>query len=472
MPNKKNPIKVFLCSAHADEARARELYDFIRKHGVKPWLDEVDLLPGHRWEEEIEKALERSDIIIVCFSKNAMDERGYVQKEIRIALDMALGVPSGNIFIIPARFEDCELPHGLKHYRPVDLFRDGGYSKLMMALRAQAMQLERSTVRLPKPNESNPNMKKVVLDGAVPASTAQLPLEKRVETNPSVALDLPENAIQADQKAVSASTIRQILEKLQETKAPVVVEKQEPQEALKTDIAKNKVPGGDLPENPIASHQNAVPISTAEPSSEKSQETQPPVMAEKKELEEFVPPLPQKKKEPQKPPGKPGLKYIFILIPISILAVGIILACLLAGLTIFAPFFKPTPISTRTLTPAVFLTETPFSTNTPSLNNPTLTPFLTETLTPAGPDTFATEQIPAATASATQFVYDLCFWTQKKEGEKFLNHACQCAAATCTCDVTEDWERTPVPQMGKPPYSNFTRKQVDHWVLEFGGSCQ
>jgi len=116
MAEPKRPLKVFLCHASQDKPRVRELYRYLRKRGIQPWLDAEDLLPGQDWQIEIPKAIASSDAIIICFSKRSVDKAGYVQKEIRFTLDKALEMPEGRIFLIPARMEECEIPQGLQRY--------------------------------------------------------------------------------------------------------------------------------------------------------------------------------------------------------------------------------------------------------------------------------------------------------------------------------------------------------------------
>lgn len=150
MPETKRPLKVFLCHASADKPKVRELYRYLRRRGVKPWLDEVDLVGGQDWQVEIPKALATSDAIIICLTKNSVDKEGYIQKEIRYALDKALELPEGRIFLIPVRYEECEVPFSLRRYQWVDLFDEAGYNRMMRALKFRAAQLERATVELPQ----------------------------------------------------------------------------------------------------------------------------------------------------------------------------------------------------------------------------------------------------------------------------------------------------------------------------------
>ena len=102
---------------------------------MEVWLDKEKLLPGQNWEHEIRKAILKSDIVIICLSKHFNKKRGYRQEEVRIALKKANLLPEGEIFIIPARLENCDLPESLRHLHRVDLFEDDGYKKLIRTLK-------------------------------------------------------------------------------------------------------------------------------------------------------------------------------------------------------------------------------------------------------------------------------------------------------------------------------------------------
>jgi hypothetical protein len=119
----------------------RKLYRYLRERKMDPWLDAEKLLPGQNWQVEIPKALFSSDVIIICLSKNSVDKEGYIQKEIKFALDKALEMPEGRIFLIPARLEECDLPHSLSTYHYVNLFEKDGYKRLLRSLRVRAEQI-------------------------------------------------------------------------------------------------------------------------------------------------------------------------------------------------------------------------------------------------------------------------------------------------------------------------------------------
>jgi len=112
----------------------RSLYKRLLQDGLKPWLDEEDLLPGMSWQEEISRAVRAAGAVVVCLSQKSA-RQGFVQKEIKFALDVAEEKPEGMIYIIPAKLDPkCDVPERLRKWQWVDLFRNDGYSKLVKAI--------------------------------------------------------------------------------------------------------------------------------------------------------------------------------------------------------------------------------------------------------------------------------------------------------------------------------------------------
>jgi hypothetical protein len=132
---------IFLCHASEDKKKVRELYQKLKSSGFKPWFDEENLLPGQDWDLEIKKAVKNSDVVLVCLSKKAISKRGYVQKEINHALDVAEEQPEGYIYIIPVKLAECVVPDRLSKWHWVDLFHPKGYQRLVQSLNQSASRL-------------------------------------------------------------------------------------------------------------------------------------------------------------------------------------------------------------------------------------------------------------------------------------------------------------------------------------------
>lgn len=136
-----HPLKIFISYSSGDRPQVEKLYKFLLAQGADPWFDQEKLLPGQDWNLEIHKGLDEADVILLCLSKKSVSKEGYIQKEMRLALDMALEMPEGRIFLIPARLEQCDLPYRLKSYQWVDLFAENGMERLIKSLNLRASQV-------------------------------------------------------------------------------------------------------------------------------------------------------------------------------------------------------------------------------------------------------------------------------------------------------------------------------------------
>ncbi len=107
---KKSEIQIFLAHASEDKPAVLALHERLKQAGYKPWLDKKDLIPGQNWRDEIPKAIKASQIFLACLSAKSANKQGYIQRELRIALDTLGEMPQGTIFFIPMRLEECEIP--------------------------------------------------------------------------------------------------------------------------------------------------------------------------------------------------------------------------------------------------------------------------------------------------------------------------------------------------------------------------
>lgn len=149
-----NRLLVFLCHTHGDKPAVRDLYHRLAEEpGIAPWLDEENLLPGQEWRREIPKVVRKAHIVLVCLSRKSINRAGYVQTEIRTALDAAPQLPPGSLYIVPARLEKCEVPDELAQYHWVDLFEEPGYERLMRTLRSRADKLGLHTASAPRQDD-------------------------------------------------------------------------------------------------------------------------------------------------------------------------------------------------------------------------------------------------------------------------------------------------------------------------------
>ena len=189
----------FLSYAHEDVAVARTVYDRLCAAGVRVFFDRISLVAVAPWKLVIPKAIRQSKTFIVLLSRASVRKTGYIQDEIREALDYVRSLPPDRIFVIPLRLEPCEPRHpALLQYTWVDLF-DGFEEAIIRLLRvvrpraarvAEAAMLESMTrPRQPPPvdvrEEVQPRQPQT--DGALALALATRPkstiskLEKRLD---------------------------------------------------------------------------------------------------------------------------------------------------------------------------------------------------------------------------------------------------------------------------------------------------
>lgn len=135
-------IRVFLAYADEDRAQVKRLYTELQKAGFEPWMDQEKLVPGQNWPRAIERAIELSDFFLGCFSRRSAVKRGHFQCELRYALDVAARVPLEDVFLVPLRLDNCEVPRQIAtKTQYVDLFPDWqtGVAKLANMMRRQVI---------------------------------------------------------------------------------------------------------------------------------------------------------------------------------------------------------------------------------------------------------------------------------------------------------------------------------------------
>jgi hypothetical protein len=132
--------QVFIAYAKEDQERAARLYRDLEDAGFSPWMDVRKLLAGQNWPRAIETAIDSSDFFVACFSANSVRKKGGFQAEIRYALDCARQVPLDEIFIVPARLNECNVPRTISHeLQYIDLFPDWdvGVERLVTMMRRE-----------------------------------------------------------------------------------------------------------------------------------------------------------------------------------------------------------------------------------------------------------------------------------------------------------------------------------------------
>ena len=153
-------IQLFLAHASEDKAAVLDLYERLKAQGYQPWVDKKNLIPGQNWREEIPKAICNSQLFIACLSSRSVSKEGYVQKELRLALNTCAEKPPGSIYLIPLKLEPCDVPDicleqlsvRLRDLHWVDYWEPDGFDTLVRAIDYQIEQLQGSETNVATPS--------------------------------------------------------------------------------------------------------------------------------------------------------------------------------------------------------------------------------------------------------------------------------------------------------------------------------
>jgi len=125
---------IFVSYASQDRLSARAICERLREVGFAPWIDVVNLVPGEQWERAIEEALREADFFVACLSTNSVAKRGYIQREFKRAMEIWEEKLASDIFVIPLRLDDCNVPQSLRRFQWVDWADGAGLPALVSAV--------------------------------------------------------------------------------------------------------------------------------------------------------------------------------------------------------------------------------------------------------------------------------------------------------------------------------------------------
>ncbi|MGA9349874.1 MAG: TIR domain-containing protein [Anaerolineae bacterium] len=193
-------VQIFLSYAQPDEEKAKNLYQKLSDAGFKPWMDKKDILPGEQWKLAIQKAIQDSDFFLACLSANSVNRRGFIQRETRDALDIWQEKLDSDIYLIPVRLEDCEVPESLRKFQWVNLFEEDGWTRLVKAIQVeneptvQVAVLLESDIQEFTPVEQESFI--FALSGIVNISPDQIRILRVASGSIPATLEMPEEAAQ------------------------------------------------------------------------------------------------------------------------------------------------------------------------------------------------------------------------------------------------------------------------------------
>lgn len=158
--------KVFISYAREDFEFAEEIYGYLEVNNFIPWMDKKRLMIGDRWENQIMTELKIADFIILLLSKTSVAKRGFVQREFKYALKYAEEKLNSDIFILPIKLDDCQVPEELAIFNWAEFNPVETQKEILLSLNHQRNKIINS---LPKDlvNLNNYTEQEVKLEGEI-----------------------------------------------------------------------------------------------------------------------------------------------------------------------------------------------------------------------------------------------------------------------------------------------------------------
>ncbi|MBF0476800.1 MAG: DUF1566 domain-containing protein [Deltaproteobacteria bacterium] len=165
---------VFLCHNSQDKPVVRTLAESLQNRGLKVWLDEWELIPGRRWQDELEKVIEGGHVRTAAVLVGPDGVGPWQNMELRVFLDefVRCGLPVIPV-LLPEAPSGLKLPVFLRSFTWVDLrpsLSDNGLDRLIWGITGR----KPASPPLDPPKEPDP----------VPARADSTQPEEIFETSP------------------------------------------------------------------------------------------------------------------------------------------------------------------------------------------------------------------------------------------------------------------------------------------------
>jgi hypothetical protein len=105
-------VAAFFSYSWDDSSFVVRLARDLKAAGANVWLDQLDIIPGQRWDRTIEDALKNCPRLIVILSPTSVESTNVMDK-VSFALEE-------HKIVIPVIYRDCVIPFRLRHLQYVD----------------------------------------------------------------------------------------------------------------------------------------------------------------------------------------------------------------------------------------------------------------------------------------------------------------------------------------------------------------
>ena len=114
--NRLEPQQYFFSYSRKDADFVIKLAGDLKKAGINVWVDKLDILPGARWDDSIEKGLRNASGMLVVLSETSIQSEN-VMDEVSYALEKGKRV-------VPLLIHNCDIPFRLARLQYIDFTND------------------------------------------------------------------------------------------------------------------------------------------------------------------------------------------------------------------------------------------------------------------------------------------------------------------------------------------------------------
>jgi len=102
---------VFISYVRENAAQVDKLREDLQACGINVWLDRYDILPGHKWQDAIRKAIKEGSFFLACFSEAYLGkDTTYMNEELVLAIEELRRRPINRAWFIPVLLSECNIP--------------------------------------------------------------------------------------------------------------------------------------------------------------------------------------------------------------------------------------------------------------------------------------------------------------------------------------------------------------------------
>jgi hypothetical protein len=137
-------VRLFLSYAHYDYEQVKKIYLKLNEAGFDAWMDRENIFGGETFSHAITRAIKSADFFLFFLSPASANRRGFLQRELKLALDQWQERRLDDIYLIPLCLAACQAPEELSHFQCINLFDDDGWLRLLGAIQEGLKRLGRT----------------------------------------------------------------------------------------------------------------------------------------------------------------------------------------------------------------------------------------------------------------------------------------------------------------------------------------